>query len=51
LEELEWLVRHKPEVENQDFLFDFTGVEKPTKRPRGKADRFVARCTSLCVSL
>ncbi len=42
LEELEWLVRHKPEVENQDFLFDFTGVEKPTKRRRGKADRFVA---------
>ena len=42
LEELEWLVRHKPEVENQDFLFDFTGVEKPTKRTRGKADRFVA---------
>lgn len=42
LEELEWLVRHKPEVENQDFLFDLAGVEKPTKRARGKADRFVA---------
>jgi len=40
LEAIEWIVRRKPTVENQDYDFDLTDTEKPTKRKRGVADRF-----------
>ena len=40
LEELSWIVRHKPQVENHDYIFDLSGTEQPTKRPSGQADRF-----------
>ncbi|MDC1223757.1 hypothetical protein N8Z91_02595 [Ascidiaceihabitans sp.] len=40
LEALEWIVRHKPTVENQDYNFDLTDPEKPTKPKYGVADRF-----------
>lgn len=42
LEEMEWIVRRKPSVENQDYDFDFTKTAKPTKRKHGMADRFIA---------
>jgi hypothetical protein len=40
LEAIEWVVRHKPTVENQDYDFDLTQTEKSTKRKYGVADRF-----------
>lgn len=40
LEAIEWIVRYKPIVENQDQLFDLSQTQKPTKRKRGVADRF-----------
>ena len=36
---IEWIVRHKPTVENYIY-FDLTDTEKPTKRKYGVADRF-----------
>jgi hypothetical protein len=42
LEEMEWIVRRKPIIDNQDYDFDVTDTVKPTKRKYGVADRFVA---------
>lgn len=40
LEAIEWVVRHKPTVENQGYILDLTGTQKPIKRKHGVADRF-----------